>query len=210
MVAGSLVLTSCGGESGDKTNATEQQTVAEAQGVNYGVDTVASKVSWMGSKIGGSHTGEFKLSNGELTATEGKLTAGKFTINILSNVVTDIDEANGKSKLEGHLASPDFFDAAQFSTAQFEITGVAAADSTLETKLQNANAVISGNLTLKGVTKNISFPAAVVVTDASIEAKADFDIDRTQWDLNYKGPDNPQDWVISKSVNIKIDLKATK
>ncbi|MDA3615980.1 YceI family protein [Polluticaenibacter yanchengensis] len=209
-VAGTLILTSCGSEAGDKTEATEQQKVAESTGVTFTVDTVGSKVSWVGTKIGGSHAGDFKLTEGSLTVTDGKLSAGKFVISVASNNVTDIDEANGKSKLEGHLASADFFEVEKFPTASFEITGVTVADSSVASKVANANAVISGNLTLKGVTKNISFPAAVVATETSVEAKADFDIDRSEWGLNYKGPDNPQDWVISKSVNIKLDLKASK
>ena len=73
-----------------------------------------------------------------------------------------------------------------------------------------ATHTIRGNLTLKDRTKNISFPATVAITGNSATATADFNIDRTQWGMNYKGPNNPQDWVINKEVNIKLALSSTK
>jgi hypothetical protein len=39
---------------------------------------------------------------------------------------------------------------------------------------------------------------------------ADFDIDRTEWGMNYKGPNNPQNWAIRKEVNIKLNIVARK
>ncbi len=63
---------------------------------------------------------------------------------------------------------------------------------------------------MKDSTKNISFPAKVTVDAKSLAASADFNIDRTTWGMNYKGPNNPQDWFISKTVNVKLDIKATK
>ena len=77
-------------------------------------------------------------------------------------------------------------------------------------KNKDATHTIKGNLTLKDSTKNISFPAKVIVDNKSATATADFKIDRTQWGLNYKGPNNPADWVISKDVNIKLAIAATK
>jgi polyisoprenoid-binding protein YceI len=70
--------------------------------------------------------------------------------------------------------------------------------------------MVSGNLTLRDITKNISFPARVTIGASSLTAKADFNIDRTMWGMNYKGPNNPQDWFISKEVNLKLDLSASK
>ena len=66
------------------------------------------------------------------------------------------------------------------------------------------------NLTLKDSTKNISFPAKITVDSSTVAATADFNIDRTLWGMNYKGPGNPQDWFISKTVNLKLTLTAAK
>ena len=119
-------------------------------------------------------------------------------------------DAKQKEGLEGHLKSPDFFDVAKYPTAKFEITSVEpyVADST--SKLKDATNIIKGNLTLKDSTKNIAFPARITVDATKATAVADFDIDRTLWGMNYKGPNNPQDWVISKTVNIKLAVSAVK
>ena len=63
---------------------------------------------------------------------------------------------------------------------------------------------------MKDSTKSISFPAKVTVDAKTAAATAEFNIDRTDWGINYKGPNNPQDWVISKTVNIKLAIAATK
>ena len=196
----------------DKATTTETQAVQAAEGTDYAVDSTAS-LSWTGSKPGGKHDGTFKITDGTLTVKDSSLTGGSFTIDINSLSNTDMaGDAENKGKLEGHLKSPDFFDAAKFPTAKFEITSVepfvAGKDS--NTVLAGANHTIKGNLTLKDSTKNISFPAKVAVSGNSASASADFNIDRTLWGMNYKGPNNPQDWVINKLVNIKIALTATK
>jgi polyisoprenoid-binding protein YceI len=113
--------------------------------------------------------------------------------------------------LEGHLKSPDFFDVAKYPTAKFEITKVEPYDSTKQKSLLvGATHLISGNLTLKDSTKNITFPAIVTASADAVTAEANFDIDRTQWGMNYKGPNNPQDWMVQKEVNLKLKLSAKK
>lgn len=179
---------------------TDSQQVAEAKGVAYTVDS-ASTLTWKGSKPTGTHTGTFNLS-GELLVDGPGVTGGTFTIDIASLKNHDLTENDGKSKLEGHLKSPDFFDVARFPIAKFEITSV---------KPDSAGThLVSGNLTLKDSTKNISFPASIVVDENSVAAKAEFSIDRTMWGMNYKGPNNPQDWFIRKDVKIILDLIARK
>jgi polyisoprenoid-binding protein YceI len=103
---------------------------------------------------------------------------------------------------------------AKFPTAKFEITGVEPFkyDSLTmkDVVLKDATHTIKGNLTLKDSTKNISFPAKVNISGNKVTAIADFNIDRTLWGMNYKGPNNPQDWVISKQVNLKLNISASK
>jgi hypothetical protein len=55
----------------------------------------------------------------------------------------------------------------------------------------------------------VSFPAIVTIDGGKVTAVADFNIDRTNWGLSYKGPDNPADWFIAKEVNLKLDVKAS-
>jgi polyisoprenoid-binding protein YceI len=76
--------------------------------------------------------------------------------------------------------------------------------------VDGANFVVSGNLTLKGVTKNVSFPAKIDLDNNTLKAKADFDIDRTQWQMNYGNDKTLGNKFISEKVNIELDLKATR
>jgi polyisoprenoid-binding protein YceI len=196
---------------GEKAETGEKEEVATATGtVNYSVDSV-SRIKWTGTKPTGAHTGTFMVKQGSLNVENGNLKAGNFTIDI--NSITDEDLLNDPKShgmLVGHLKSPDFFDVAKYPEAKFEITGVESADSAAIAKMKEATHVIKGNLTLKDSTKNVAFPARVTIDDQTITAMADFNIDRTEWGMNYKGPDNPADFVISKQVNLKLMITGKK
>lgn len=196
----------------DKATTTDSKSVdtLASTGTAYSIDST-TLVTWTGSKPTGKHDGTFKVSEGNLLVNNLSLTGGKFTIDI--NSLSNLDlagDAKQKSNLEGHLKSADFFDAAQFPTASFEITSVEPYVADSSSKMKDATNIIKGNLTLKDSSKNIAFPAKITVDENKVTAAANFDIDRTLWGINYKGPNNPQDWVISKTVNIKLAVSAAK
>lgn len=196
----------------DEAKSGAKETVVATEGVGYTVDS-SSTVTWTGSKPGGQHHGTFKLKEGNLLVKDNSLNGGSFMIDMAT--LTNVDlaaDAGNKGKLEGHLKSPDFFDVTKYPTAKFEIVSVVpfVADSTNTLIFKGATHTIKGNLTLKDSTKSISFPAKVTVDASTAAAAADFNIDRTEWGINYKGPNNPQDWVISKTVNIRLSISATK
>lgn len=208
------VLSSCADDpKADKAATTDKQEVKTAAGTAYATDIAASVVTWTGTKPNGSHVGTFKLKEGGLMEKDGTLTGGSFVMDMGSLNCTDLT-GDQKGQLEGHLKSPDFFDVTKFATAKFEITAVEPFkyDSLTmkDVVMKDATHTIKGNLTLKDSTKNISFPAKVGMADGKLMATADFNIDRTLWGMNYKGPNNPQDWVISKTVNIKLNIAAAK
>jgi len=128
-------------------------------------------------------------------------------------------DPKGNAKLEGHLKSGDFFDVGKSPEASFEITSVKPFTGTVtdsndvrqeaisEYKVANPTHLIGGNLTIRGVTKNIEFPAQVTVGANSVDALAKFNIDRTQWNIVYPG--KPDD-LIRKDIHLGIALKATK
>jgi polyisoprenoid-binding protein YceI len=181
-----------------KAVTTEGTEVAAAEGAEVAINTSASKIIWTGSKVTGSHTGDVALKSGVLTVKEGKITGGNFVTDL--NTINDTDmQGEYKDKLDTHLKSPDFFDVAQFPEAKFEITSVTEG-------AEAGKVTISGNLTMRGVTKNITFPATVTeATDASVKASADFNVLREDWGLVYTGM---ADDLISKEFNLKIELVA--
>lgn len=199
------LATSCNNApEGDAATTADAQAAAAGSGASYSIDTTASVVEWVGTKPVGQHNGTLKIANGEFSIADGSITAGKFTIDI--NSLTDLDmEGEMKGKLEGHLKSADFFDAAKYPTASFVITAVepVTGDSAATHK-------ISGNLTLKDSTKNVSFPARVTVADNTVKAIANFNIDRTQWGMYYGNDQSLGDKFIRPEVNIKLNINANK
>jgi len=200
MLAAGVILTACTPKNpeGEKAETTESAEVAAASGTEIALNISASKVTWTGSKVSGSHTGDVALKSGSLTVSGGKITGGNFVADL--NTINDTDmQGEFKGKLEGHLKSPDFFDVAQFPEAKFEITSVAEGT-------EAGKVTISGNLTMRGVTKNITFPATVTeATETSVKASADFNVLREDWGLVYTGM---ADDLISKEFNLKIELVA--
>lgn len=199
--AGALVLASCvGNPEGKKAETTDGVELTEGigGGSELAVSTTDSKVEWLGKKVSGQHNGEVGIKSGSLFVDNGKLTGGNFVIDL--NTINNHDlEGEYKGKLEGHLKSADFFDVENHPEATFEITEVKDGAGA-------GQVVISGNLTIRGVTKNITFDANVEeATDSAIKATADFNIAREDWGVNYAGQ---ADDLISKEINLKITLVA--
>jgi polyisoprenoid-binding protein YceI len=208
-----FLSTYCGDEApkGDDASIQDKQQTAEAKGTEYIVDTNASHVRFVGHGVGKNHPGKFKLEAGKVAVANNQITGGNFVIDIKS---LDLEQKGGMfdAKLHPHLMSGDFFDAEKFGTAKFEITGVqpyqkGSADTSI---IDGANFMISGNLTLKDITKNVSFPAKVDLDGNTLKAKANFDIDRRQWEMNYRSDKSLGDKFISEKVNIELDLQGNK
>lgn len=199
LTASALVMASCvSNPEGDKAATTEGVEVSEVTGTTLTVNTEASSVQWTGRKVSGEHTGVVAISSGSVIVNGDQLVGGQFVIDM--NTITNHDlEGEWKEKLEGHLKSEDFFDVANYPEATFEITNVSeGADA--------GSLAVSGNLTLRGVTKNITFIAQVVeLTETSANLTADFNIAREDWGVMYAGQ---ADDLISKEINFKVNLVA--
>ena len=194
---------------GDNATITEKQDALEARGTTFVVDTAASRIRFTGHGVGKNHPGKFKLSSGTVTVSGEQITGGDFVINIKS---MELEQKGGMfdSKLHPHLMSGDFFDANKFSTAKFEITKVEPykKNKTDKSIVEGANYTVSGNFTLKDVTKNITFPVRIDLDGNKLHAKGNFDIDRRQWKMNYGNDKTLGDKFISETVNIELDLQA--
>ncbi len=211
-LASFICLASCNdAPKGDNATITDEQKAASGAGQTFTVDTSASKIRFVGHGVGKNHPGVFRLSSGSVTIDSNKVSSGNFVINVKS---MELEEKGGMfdEKLRPHLMSGDFFDADKFGTAKFEITKVGPyTKSGNDTSIvEGANFSISGNLTLKDVTKNITFPARIDLDDTTLKAKGNFDIDRRQWNMNYGNDKTLGDKFISEKVNIELDLQARK
>lgn len=212
-IAATLSFTSCdSAPKGDAAKVTEEQkTTTTATGQQYMVDTAASYIRFTGYGVGKNHPGRFHMTAGNMTASNNQVTGGDFTININSLDLEQKDEMF-QSKLRPHLMSPDFFDAAKYGTAKFAITKVEpyTASTTDTSVVKGANFNVSGNLTLKETTRNVTFPAKIEADGNTLKATANFNIDRTQWNMNYGNDKGLGNKAISPSVNIEFDITAKK
>lgn len=209
---GALLFTSCQSTpKADKAEASEAQQVTATAGTSFKADLAQSHVEFIGSKPVGKHHGSFMLKDGQFTVDNSVINGGKFVIDI-NTLKADDQDSTGNAKLAGHLLSPDFFDAQKFPEATFEITGVKeGVDATAkDVVMKDATHTITGNLTLKGVTKSISFPAKVTMNDQQAIADASFNIDRTQWNLSYGNDKSLGDKFIYPEVNLQLHLVAGK
>jgi polyisoprenoid-binding protein YceI len=212
-----LALAACGGgASTDQAKTEAKQEVAATTGAAFAIDTTTTTVQWRATHKGGfaPRFGVIKVTDGSLTVDNGAVTGGNFDVN-MNSLTTDPASVTEKDKkstdLDGHLKSADFFDVAKYPTAKFVITGVAPFDSTKQKSLlPGATNLISGNLTLKDSTLNITFPAQIAVNGNDVVANAKFVIDRSAWGISYKTDGSPEDWLISKDVEIGFSLKAAK
>ena len=229
-VATSLIVFSCG-KTGETVETTEAQEVSDGEGQTINLDLSNSTISWTGYKPTGKHFGKIPSTGGTFTISGNQITGGSFNFDIPGLTIEDMEAGSeNHGKLFGHLQSADFFDAANFPSASFEITEVApfsasdaiedreefASDNTpsSNSSLTPANPThwISGNLTMRGTSKNIKFPATVAISDGTIAAKAGFNIDRTQWGLMYGDEsgvvDKAKDQFIYNTVSLVLDVVA--
>ncbi len=167
---------------------------------SYSVDKEASTVTWKAEKVTGAHAGTIKIKDGDLIYQDGKLTGGTFTIDM-----TTIETDEEIDKLEGHLRSDDFFSVTKFPTATFKITEV------INQGPRGYN--ITGDITIKGITKQIKFVAQVEDMDTSVNASADIVIDRSEFDIKYGSGsffDDLGDKMIYDNFNLSVHLITQK
>lgn len=213
LAALAVAITSCqDAPMADKAVASDPTAVnSNAAGSNHNVDLGASTIVWTGTKPVGKHHGTFVLKDGNILADASSITGGKFTIDIASLKAEDQDSL-GNAKLGGHLLSEDFFDATNHPVGLFEITNVTAGTPAPvageEIVMKDATHTVTGNLTLKGQSKSITFPAKIAMNDKEITTDANFNIDRTQWGMSYGNDKSLQDKFIRPEVNLQLHIVA--
>jgi polyisoprenoid-binding protein YceI len=179
---------------------------AQAQGTAK-VDTDKSILAWEATKIGGGHNGTVGIQSGTLKLNKNEISSGSFVIDMSSIVCLDIENADYNAKLLGHLKSDDFFSTEKFPTATLTIKKVVRLKANSKGSTHNIYAV----LTIKGITNEVVFPAAVVGENGMITADAAFTIDRAKYDVRYGSTSffpNIGDKAIGNDINFKVKIVA--
>ncbi len=189
------------GEAETAPEATETTAEASPRRETLAIDRARSSVGFTGAKVTESHDGSFTELDGsiELDPQDTTASAVRVTIQVGSLQIEP-------ERLRDHLKSADLFDVARFPTATFESTAIrAGGDGTVDN--QPATHTITGNLTLHGETRSVTFPAIVEVASGQVSARSEFTIDRKDFGIVYPGmPDD----LIHDEVVIRFSVVAPR
>ncbi len=173
---------------------------------NYVINSAKSVVKWEGKKsiVPGSHNGTINIKDGTVNNNNNKFT-GKFVLDMTSITNEDVKDGGLNGKLVGHLKSDDFFSVDKYPVSTFEITKIESKKG----KSGKTNYMVTGKLTIKNITKDLSFPALINFNGNEMTAKADFTIDRSKWEVKYGSGsffDNLGDKAISDDIKFELNL----
>ena len=165
---------------------TDQQALmaeVELRDGSYRIDIEKSRLEWIGRNLNKRHYGSIAIQAGELVIAGGKLSAGTIVLDMTAISCLDLQDPGWRDMLIRHLISDDFFAVERYPTASFTLHGWEAQAGASPEAPQG---IASGELTIRDVTRLISFPATVAPQqDGSIQAHAAFEIDRTLWNVCY-------------------------
>ena len=175
------------------------------QAQTYRADQAKTVIWWQGKKIGGEHRGTIKLKSAEVEMKYNKPSGGTVVIDMNSIVNTDIENEGTRKRLEDHLKSEDFFDVEKYPEARFEITG---------SERNNGGSIkVTGNLTIKGITKPLGFTCDLTASDEILIFNGHIDIDRTLFDVRYRSAkffENIADRAINDIFTLDYELYLEK
>ena len=202
-------LYSCGGGEAPTTETTEvvevieTEVVEEVTGDVYAINTEESTIGWYGNKaiVEGEHNGNVSLKSGELVLTEGVVVGGSFVVDMNTITNEDLEDEEMNAKLVGHLKADDFFGVEANPEASLVIKSVDGEN-------------ITADVTIKGVTKEVTFPASVTEEEGVVTAEAEIAINRTEFGIKYGSKnffaDLVDEYVISDGIKLTVALTATK
>ncbi len=185
--------------------------ISKTAGV-YKIDNNASKVIWKGSKPAGTHYGEIKIKDGEMKFNAGEMKAAKFTADMTSINVLDL-EGEEKKDLENHLKGKiegkedHFFNVEKYPESQFVLKSIT----------QNQKGYrIYGEMIIKGISNPVEFNSEIKFDDQNKTLKfitEEFEIDRTKWGIEFMSKsvfDDLKERFIDDEIKLKVELKAIK
>jgi polyisoprenoid-binding protein YceI len=214
-IAAAVFLAACEDPAANKTKAVVSNSTTNASNVDSNNQNMAngtspvvkgtalaitpenSKIEFIGSKVTGKHVGGFKEFTGTIDLVGEKALESSVSVDIvMGSVFTDADG------LTDHLKTVDFFEAEKFPRSTFRSTKIVA-----DTSKGEGNYMVTGDLTLRGVTKSITFPATIKVAEKDVAVNAEFVINRKDFGILYPGQ---ADNLINDDVVLRLDLTTSR
>lgn len=169
----------------------------------YSIFAERSAIRWVGKKVAGEHYGDIFIHEGRFIVEQGKVVGGEVLIDMNSITVEDIQDAEKKADLEGHLKADDFFASNQFPTSRLLITGSERA---------GVNQTLYGEMTVKGISKELRLEAQIEPKNGALMITSAFSLDRTEFGIEYKSKriDALLDNFIYDNFDVKVSLLASR
>ncbi|WPR77202.1 YceI family protein [Algoriphagus sp. NG3] len=169
------------------------------------VDTTESTITWTAKKVTGQHHGKVPITSATLDYQNNRILGGNFEMDMTSLTVEDITDPGMNKKLSDHLKSDDFFSVEKYNKSTFNVTDAKTSDGKAYQ--------ITGDLTIKGITKPVTFPATVSVNGGKITATGKLTFDRTHYDIKFRSGsyfENLADKMIYDDVELDVKLVASE
>lgn len=165
---------------------------------------VASDVHWWGYKIAktqaSSHDGTVDVKSGNLMMKANNVVGGTFVLDMTTINATDLS-GESQTKLNNHLKNGDFFEVDKFPTATYTITSLKKNNDKI------FNYIVTGNLTVKGKTNTVSFPAKISNSKGVVSLVSDkFSFDRQKFDVAYKAA--MKDVLVKDDIDMLVKVTA--
>lgn len=180
-------------------------TVGAAFAQTYNVDPAASKITYVGKKVTGEHTGNLTIKSGSLVVEGDAIKGGEVVVDMNSLTSTDLTDKEYNTKYVGHMKSPDFFNTEKFPESKLVIKSSKKTAKGLE---------VNGDLTMIGSTQPVTFTVTDwKKTDSSVSGKSTLVLNRTKWGLKYGSASffkSIGDKAIHDEFTLTVDLTAKK
>jgi len=169
------------------------------QAQNLTADTTQSNIRWYGEELTGkTHYGNLSFKSAQIDVQDGVITGGNFTVDMNSLSVEDLS-GRGKTKLEGHLKSDDFFSVDKNPEAKLKITQKA--------KVEGGVQKLYGELTIKGIQHPIDFTMTLGDNNSAV---AQLTFDRSKYNVRFRSGsffENLGDKLILDDIKMEVSLQ---
>ncbi len=178
---------------------------------NYVIQAEESSVRWTARKSlvnGYEDTGTIPVASSSINVQDGEIATATVEFDMTGIAVQQTSNTSaGVDQLTEHLQSQDFFAVEEHPTSTLTVLSTEPiASTTAET-----DHTVTANLTLKGQTNEVTFPAEIGTQENTLIVRGNMTIDRTRWGIRYGSDsffDNLGDNVIADTVDIAVNLQA--
>lgn len=174
----------------------------------YILNPSESKIMWQAKKtfiVNSTDEGYISIKEGSFQIENDEITKGSVSIDMNSISTSKTAKGGGENMLSGHLKSADFFDVKKFGTSNFTIKSV--------NKVDDTNYILSGDLTIKDITKSIEAPVSIYESEGKVHIDGELIVDRSLFGVKYGSANffkDLGDKTIDDNFTLKLKLVANK